>query len=45
MTFTLIIPLKIEQSRRHCVKPASEYNRPRREAAKTADMEQKLNDI
>ena len=35
----------IKQSRSHCVELASEYNKPGREAAKNADMKQKLNDI
>ena len=44
----LIVPLEIdslvdaEQSRSHCIEPASEYNRSRREAAKNADMKRKL---
>ena len=47
----LIVPLEIdslgntEQSRSHCIEPTSEYNRPRREAAKNADMKRKLNDV
>ena len=47
----LIVPFEInslgntEQSRSHCIEPASEYNRPRREAAKNADMKRKLNDV
>ena len=47
----LIVPLEIDslgntkQSRSHCIEPASEYNRPRREAAKNADMKRKLNDV
>ena len=44
----LIVPLEIEnieQSRSHRIEPASEYNRPRREAAKNADMKRKLNAI
>ena len=50
-TLQLIVPLEIdslgntEQSRSHCIEPASEYNRPRREAAKNADIKQKLNDV
>ena len=50
-TLQLIVPLEIdslgntEQSRSHCIEPASEYNRPRREAAKNVDMKRKLNDV
>ena len=47
----LIVPLEIdslgntEQSRSQCIEPASEYNRPRTEAAKNAYMKQKLSDV
>ena len=47
----LIVPLEMdslentEQSRGNCIEPTSEYNRPKREAAKNADMKRRLNDI
>ena len=34
-----------EQSRGNCIEPTSEYNRPKREAAKNVDMKRRLNDI
>ena len=40
LSLRLIVPLEIEslgnteQSRSHCIEPASEYNRPKREAGK-----------